>query len=434
MLSKRENEQTKLVPEALCCPLTKRLFKIPVIASNGKTYEKEALLKLYNENDDYILLEEERIANRFFEDRSMQEKVEVFLKENPDYVRPVSEEKRSKFIAALSKSDRHQMHLSVSEEPALILENLYDTKTVFQHLADMGESDSVNKNLCFLLNLAKAIWEQPKWYGFFENHITRQGKSFVIIAALKEHILESNDSHYSGGNTLLHLAAKNGHKRLVKRLIVECDADTTSKNAQGDKVKDVAQPGSGIPQLIKDSTAEKMLRNLLKPKKKKLDSKIALLENKNAALEQELRKAEVRVDNTEKKITSLEEKVKNLEAQNASLKNTLQKAENNVQKIYIAHNSFAKIARDKGLFAVPGHIVSTPKENSADKTTIQIQRKRGQCSSNRNNFSEVDTYVPLFNFSGARYREAYYEFDETSFVAGLSSSEEEESYRKCVIL
>lgn len=420
--------------ENLCDPLTNKLLINPVIASNGITYDRDALMKLYKGEDDPITLPDgEKIENKFFEDRVTKEKVKKFLKENPDFIMPISEESRKKFISAVACDDLKEMELSVNEEPLLLSEKLFEEKTVFQYLAQEGASDNMDK-LCFLLKIAKTKRSASEWYGFFENHIASNGKASVIVRVVQHHlrVLDINDNGFSGQNTLLHLAAKYVHKKLVKRLIIKCKADTYLMNEDNNKAKKVAPPRSGIPQLIEESIQKKVFKQLFEPREKELNKKIKSLEDQNAALKDKLDKAEslkenlrIELNKAKKYAENLEVKLNGAEKSIAALKIEQTKIDDRVGKIQVAHNNFVRSAREKAFFRLP-----------RIQSTFQVKRKVEQCSYDPDDFDgKKDTYATLMNSSDApRYRMACCLFYETLFTSDLPSKKEEEDYNKCLLL
>jgi hypothetical protein len=433
MISQRNNEQTKIVPpEGLCCPLTKQLFKQPVIAlSNGKTYEKDAIEKLYDKVKGVIVLpDKQEIENKFIPDNAMKKKVNDFLKENPSYVRPITEEIKNNFVAAVTKDDIKQMELLVSEEPMLLSEKLFANKTVLQHLAEPFKMGT--PSLICILRVAKTKWQAAVWNTYFENHIVNGGKSNLIIAAIMNDTLNVNSRDYSDGNTLLHLATKSGHKELVERLIIECNADTYLKNNDGARAKDVAPQGSGVAQLIKDSLNKKALEQVFKPREKELNEKIVSqsnnirkLEDQNVALSKELSTTKLLIQGLGFNMKEHDERIKKLETKNAAVENRLQAEINRTDKLAAAHANLVNILREKGLFRMKGYFVSI----MGQVASIEEAVERGFYE--EYDPAATDTYATL---NGGRYRPVFYHRLKFTHSTSLPREEEEREYRKCLLL
>lgn len=367
-------------PESMRCPQSHQFMYNPVLASNGITYERSALMNLYKGGDHITLLNGEEIENQFVEDKVMVKKVKKFLKENPCFIMPIPEESKKKFISAVTSNNFEEMELSLNKEPLLLSERLFGEKNVFQHLSK-DDSDNIDK-LCFLLKIAKTKQSPSEWHDFFE-YLASKGRAFVIVSIIKNHILNVNDNSFSGKNTLLHLAAKYGRQKLIKQLILKCDADIYLKNGDNNKAEDI-----GLQQLIHETIQKKVFKQLYEKREKQLDKKI-----------------------------------KGLEDQNAALKKDMDMMARRVTKIQDAHNNFVRTAHEKGFFNLP-HLQSS----------FRVKRQIKQCSYSLDDFDLKDTYGTFFTGPEApRYRMACCEVFEPLFTPDLSREREEQDYKKCII-
>lgn len=77
--------------ERLTCPITQSLFRNPVIASDGHTYDRSAITEWHAQNPTSPITRE-RISNVFFRARYIENEVADFIKEFPEYKIEIKQE------------------------------------------------------------------------------------------------------------------------------------------------------------------------------------------------------------------------------------------------------------------------------------------------------------------------------------------------------
>lgn len=72
------------IPKDIICPLTKKIFKTPVLLSDNYTYEK-TVIKEWLKNNSTSPITGENIDKKIFIDNETVKKVKIFIKLNPSY-------------------------------------------------------------------------------------------------------------------------------------------------------------------------------------------------------------------------------------------------------------------------------------------------------------------------------------------------------------
>lgn len=73
----------KLIAKDLICPITLQLFRYPVIASDGFSYEKWSLIKLLESNNPNSPLTRERLIKKYYDNQFLKQMVKTFIEKNP---------------------------------------------------------------------------------------------------------------------------------------------------------------------------------------------------------------------------------------------------------------------------------------------------------------------------------------------------------------
>src|SRR5271166_804833 len=80
---KRQKISLTIDPDDFICPITKQIFREPVICNDGFTYEKDAIEEFWSHSNKSPMT---RIKiSKFFENKMMMINIEKFLTENPSY-------------------------------------------------------------------------------------------------------------------------------------------------------------------------------------------------------------------------------------------------------------------------------------------------------------------------------------------------------------
>jgi hypothetical protein len=73
-------------PDWLCCPITKEMFRDPVVIESGNTYEFSTLEKWWKDKKPNDPLTNEELTNKVVTNRDKRREVDSWLQEHPDYM------------------------------------------------------------------------------------------------------------------------------------------------------------------------------------------------------------------------------------------------------------------------------------------------------------------------------------------------------------
>lgn len=74
----------KIVAKDLVCPITLQIFRHPVIASDGFTYEKWSLIQLLNSSNPQSPITREPLTRKYYNNQFIKQTTASFLDKNPD--------------------------------------------------------------------------------------------------------------------------------------------------------------------------------------------------------------------------------------------------------------------------------------------------------------------------------------------------------------
>lgn len=390
-----ENAEDK-VDEAWLCPLTHQIFLNPVIASNNKNYERDALSDLFVEcgkSDKITLPSGEIIDNEFDRNLKLELNIKKCMDDNP-HLRKLqysSDVKLAAFLKAINEKDFYKMHELCMLDYSLIKTEVFDGKTIIEFMF----SDQGNFNKEQVNDLLEVYCGLPFDIHTFIFNAINAGNWHYAIRCIALKLIGVNDQDYPDKNTLLHLAVIKKNLDFIRCLIVDFGAKTCLRNYDHKKPKKMVEDNSEIEEFIEECKQASFFKN-----------KIVPIVEENKILQQENKQ--------------LKQKLKILENSNQAVIKDYEMLEH-------SYMNLTKHCKDIGLFGVRGTVLSIASKGNAE---LSHSKKFVQCPYDSNN--NTDTYATLSG-SNPRYRPAYFSETNISYGAGISSKEEKDNYESCIL-